>query len=96
MRRTPPVMRPVSSFETDLSTGAVRPGADADLVILDPDREWRITEDSLQYLNRISAFVGLEGRGVPETVLVRGQVVWGGGAVRVSPGYGELVRRQTP
>ena len=60
---------------------------DADLVILDPDREWRITEDSLQYLNRISAFVGLEGRGVPETVLVRGQVVWGGGAVRVSPGY---------
>lgn len=76
--------------------GAVRPGADADLVILDPDREWRITEDSLQYLNRISAFVGLEGRGIPETVLVRGQVVWSGGAVRVSPGYGELVRRRTP
>ena len=42
-------------------------------MILDPDREWRITKDSLQYLNRISAFVGLEGRGVPETVLVRGQ-----------------------
>lgn len=76
--------------------GAIRVGADADLVIFDPDREWRITEDSLQYLNKISAFVGLEGRGAPETTLVRGRVVWSDGAARAPLGYGELVRRRTP
>lgn len=75
--------------------GAIRVGSDADLVILDPDREWRITEESLQYLNRISAFVGLEGKGMPETTVVRGRIVWSDGAVRAPFGYGQLIRRQS-
>ncbi|NLL36292.1 MAG: allantoinase AllB [Fretibacterium sp.] len=76
--------------------GSIRVGADADLVILDPDREWRITEDSLRYLNKISAFVGLEGRGMPETTLVRGRVVWSDGEAQAPLGYGELVKRHSP
>ena len=34
--------------------GAIRPGFDADMVILDPDAKWEITADSLYYVNKIS------------------------------------------
>ena len=43
--------------------GTIQPRADADLVILDPDREWRITEDSLQYL-KFTLKIKVSGNGV--------------------------------
>jgi allantoinase len=56
--------------------GAVTAGFDADLVVFDPEREWEITPDSLFYLNRISAFVGLKGKGLPVATFVRGKLVY--------------------
>ena len=56
--------------------GALKPGFDADIVIFDPNLEWTITEDSLLYKNKISAFAGLSGRGAPVETLVRGETVY--------------------
>lgn len=56
--------------------GALRPGFDADVVIFDPKLEWTITEDSLFYKNKISAFVGLSGQGAVKETLVRGSSVY--------------------
>lgn len=56
--------------------GALRPGFDADIMIFDPKLEWTITEDSLFYKNKISAFIGLSGQGAVKETLVRGSTVY--------------------
>jgi allantoinase len=56
--------------------GAIEVGFDADMVVFDPEREWEITPDSLFYLNKISAFVGLKGKGRPVMTFVRGKLVY--------------------
>ena len=80
-------------FSLDSAKGAIRPGLDADLVVLDPDREWEITSESLRCLNPVSAFVGLRGKGLPVLTIVRGTVVAREGEAMVDPGYGRLLRR---
>ncbi len=80
------------AFSLDHVKGALRPGLDADLVILDPDREWTITSQSLHYLNQISAFVGLKGKGLPVTTLVRGVIVARDGEVVGRYGHGKLLK----
>lgn len=72
--------------------GRIAIGADADLVLLNPQREWEITPDSLLYLNAISAFVGLRGKGLPVCTLVRGTVVARDGRVLI-PDHGQLVTK---
>lgn len=73
--------------------GALQVGFDADVVILDPNQEWEITPTSLHYLNPISAFVGLKGRGLPVTTLVRGKVVFDEGERKASFGHGQLIKK---
>ena len=73
--------------------GAIKVGFDADLVILDPDKEWEITPESLYYVNKISAFVGMKGKGLPVCTMVRGQVVAEDCKLVGEKGYGELVKK---
>ncbi|MCC8166517.1 MAG: amidohydrolase family protein, partial [Planctomycetes bacterium] len=73
--------------------GTLEPGKDADIVILDPEKDWEITPDSLKYLNQISAFVGLTGKGIPVCTLVRGKVVARDGEVVGDLDYGQLVKK---
>jgi allantoinase len=73
--------------------GSLVPGADADMVILDLDREWTITEERLRYRHRLSPFLGWRVRGRVDRVLVRGRTVVRDGEVVGAPGYGRLVRR---
>jgi allantoinase len=82
---------PAKSFGIYGKKGAIEVGFDADLVILDPEKEWEITPDSLYYVNKISAFMGLKGKGLPVCTLVRGQVVAKDGQLVGQKGFGELV-----
>lgn len=84
---------PAKTFGIYGRKGAIEVGFDADLVILDPGQEWEITPDSLHYLNKISAFVGLRGKGLPVCTLVRGQVVAKDGKLTGQKGFGKLVRK---
>jgi allantoinase len=84
---------PAKTFGIYGKKGAIEVGFDADLVILDPDKEWEITPDSLFYVNKISAFVGLKGKGLPVCTLVRGQVVARDGQLVGQKGFGELVKK---
>lgn len=73
--------------------GRLEVGFDADIVLLDPEKQWKITPESLQYLNKISAFVGLEGKGLPVCTLVRGRVVAKDGAVVGPLDHGQLITK---
>lgn len=85
---------PAKAFGIYGKKGAIQVGFDADLVILDPDKEWEITPESLYYVNKISAFVGMKGKGLPVCTLVRGKVVAKDcKPVEEMKGYGELVKK---
>jgi len=71
--------------------GSLLPGADADIVILDPDREWTVTAERLRYRHRFSPFMGWRIRGWIDRVLVRGRTVVEHGEIVGQPGYGRLL-----
>ena len=73
--------------------GAIQAGADADLVVVDLDREWTLTAEELLYRNRHSAYVGCSFKGSVERTLVRGETVYADGEIKVEPGFGKLLRR---
>jgi allantoinase len=75
--------------------GDLLPGADADLVVVDPDKVWTLTADQLFYRNKHSAYIGSTFTGCVERTLVRGVTVYEAGEIKVQPGFGQLLRRTT-
>jgi len=77
--------------------GGLTVGADADIVIFDPDRRWRIDEARLLTPSGWSPYHGREVVGSVETVLVRGREVFARGELMGAPGQGRWVRpKQVP
>ena len=76
--------------------GAIQPGADADLVVVDLNKEWTLTADQLFYKNKFSAYVGSTFKGQVLRTLVRGKTVYQDGKIVAEPGYGKLLRRSAP
>lgn len=81
---------PAKAFGLYGRKGAIEIGFDADLVIFDPEEEWEITPESLKYVNKISAFVGLKGKGLPIATILRGELVAKDGEVVGKKGFGKL------
>jgi allantoinase len=71
--------------------GSLRVGSDADLVLVDLEREWTLRAEDLQTRWPTSPFVGRVFRGRIEATLVRGAVVYREGQVVAEPGHGQLV-----
>lgn len=84
---------PAEAFHIYGKKGDIKVGFDADIVIIDPEREWEITADSLYYVNKISAFVGMKGKGLPVATFVRGELMAEDGKLVGQKGTGELVKR---
>ncbi len=85
--------QPAKAFGIYGRKGDIRIGFDADLLIVDPDKEWEITSESLLYVNKISAFVGMKGKGLPVCTIVRGSVVAEDGKITAEKGVGTLIRK---
>ena len=73
--------------------GSLDVGADADIVILDPERTVRLTRQMMQSRSDYEALEGHQALGWPTTVLSRGEVIYSDGAVCSTPGRGQLLRR---
>jgi len=74
--------------------GGIVVGADADLVLFDPERHWRIDESRLLTPAGWSPYHGREVTGAVDTVLVRGETVFEHGRLTGTPGQGRWVRPQ--
>jgi allantoinase len=57
--------------------GALAAGCDADLVVLDPDAEWTVTEEELRFRHKISPYVGARLRGRVLETYLRGECIFG-------------------
>jgi dihydropyrimidinase len=75
--------------------GTIAVGADADVVIFDPEHRRTITAPHLQSRAGHDPFEGFEARGWPALTLARGEVVYRDGTCHGKPGRGQLVRRTT-
>ncbi len=66
--------RPAAIFGLS-GKGHLRPGAMADIAIVDLERPWHVQNERLHSLARSSPFADWRGRGLPVATLVRGQTV---------------------
>ncbi len=87
---------PARLFGVYPQKGAIQVGADADLVVVDLEKEWTLAADQLFYKNKHSAYVGCSFKGQVERTMLRGKTIYLDGEVTVEPGYGRLLRRANP
>jgi dihydropyrimidinase len=73
--------------------GTITPGADADIVLYDPQAQWTISVDNHHMNMDYSAFEGTTIDGQVHTVMSRGRVILEGGAYLGSKGDGKFLRR---
>ncbi len=73
--------------------GAVLVGADADLVVWDPEKSKVITAATQQSAIDYNVFEGKEVKGLPRYTLTRGKVAVTDGAMTSTEGHGEFVAR---
>lgn len=73
--------------------GVIQPGADADVVILDPEREWTMASAGLHGRADYTCYEGMKIRGCVERVLLRGRTVALNGRFTGARGDGSYLRR---
>ena len=74
--------------------GAILVGADADIVVFDPNKEKTITAATQQSAIDYNVFEGKHVKGLPRYTLTRGMVAIEDGAVKTREGHGQFVARQ--
>lgn len=74
--------------------GAIAPGSDADLVVLDPARRWTVRADELHMSSDFSCWEGWELQGKVRDTILRGEVLVEGGAYVGSRTGGRFLERR--
>jgi allantoinase len=83
--------RPAERFGLGERKGQLAAGFDADVVVFDPDRRWRVAAAELRSNAGWSPYEGRSVTGRVTTTLVRGRVVYDGTDVVGEPGGGRFV-----
>ena len=74
--------------------GAIREGSDADILVLDPEKEKTISAATQASAIDYNVFEGMQVKGLPRYVLTRGQLAVNDGALQSEPGHGKFVKRE--
>ena len=70
---------PARQVGLSLLKGSLKPGADADIVIWNPDREFRVEPSMIHHRHKVTPYAGEVLHGVVENTFVRGQMVYDDG-----------------
>ncbi|MGY5852516.1 MAG: dihydroorotase [Candidatus Thorarchaeota archaeon] len=71
--------------------GVIQVGSDADLVLVNPSKEEKITKDMMFSKCGWTLYEGMKMTGVPEKTFVRGQLVFDGVDCVANPGHGTFL-----
>jgi allantoinase len=72
--------------------GALQPGFDADLCVWRPDDTFRVDPAQLRHKHKLTPYAGQELHGVVVATVLRGELIYAGGAIRGAPRGEELLR----
>lgn len=84
-------VNPAKIFGLSYRKGSIRIGADADLIIIDPNYSRIVKADELHYKVEWTPYEGLELYGWPRIVLLRGVIALSDGELHIKPGYGKFI-----
>lgn len=74
--------------------GSLRIGADADIVVYDPNKDFTITTSAMHSDYDHTIWEGVELHGYPEKTFSRGRLVYDNGNFVGEPGWGQFIRRE--
>ncbi|MCX5513058.1 allantoinase AllB [Kaistia algarum] len=83
---------PARAFGLYGRKGVIRVGADADLAVVDLNKQATLSAKALHSRGKVSAYEGREVKGVPIMTFVRGRMVAKDGEIVAEKGWGQLVR----
>ncbi len=86
------VSNPARLFGLYPQKGSLLPGADADLAVVDLNKEWTLESEMLFSRHKISPYVGMHFKGSVERTVLRGRTVFKDGEITAEPGYGRLLK----
>jgi dihydroorotase-like cyclic amidohydrolase len=86
---------PAKLFGLYPQKGALQPGGDADLVVVNTEELWTVRREDLYTKNKWTPFEGMELTGKVEMTVVRGKIVYQNGEFPQGPGYGKFLRRES-
>lgn len=71
--------------------GVIRPGSDADVIILNPDSDTTISASTHHSKVDVNVYEGMRSSGRIEVTISRGEVVWMNGVLSAVEGRGRLI-----
>lgn len=71
--------------------GTIRVGSDADLIIVDLDKEWTVRNENTFYRVKWTPYDGMKMKGKIEQTVLRGRIVFKDGEVTSEPGLGHFI-----
>jgi dihydropyrimidinase len=86
---------PAKIFGMYPKKGTIAVGADADLVVWDPEKRFELSHKNLHMKADYAAYEGKTVIGAPKTVLSRGDVVVDGTKLLAKTGRGKFIKRST-
>ncbi len=84
---------PAKIFGLYPQKGTISVGSDADLVVLDLDKEWVVNSNELFSYGDFSLYEGKTLKGLPTVVIKGGKKAFEDGKILVEPGSGNYLRR---
>ncbi|MCX8184763.1 MAG: dihydroorotase family protein [Sulfolobales archaeon] len=74
--------------------GSLLPGSDADIIAVDPSAEYVVSEETLEYKNKLTPYVGWKLKGKIDKVFLRGELVVDRGTIVVDRPSGKPLGRE--